>query len=52
MLARSDVTVVEARVEEAVAIKLLAPENRMVVEVAFSPEPRVVQGKEKVIPVR
>lgn len=52
MLARSDVTVVEARVEEAVAMSELEPVNTMVVEVAFSPVPSVVNGKAKDIAVR
>ena len=50
LVARRDETVVEARVEEAVAIRLLEPVNTMVVEVEFSPVPRVVNGKAKVEP--
>jgi len=44
---RSEDTVVEARVEEAVAMRELVLVKTMVVEVAFSPDPRVVNGKAK-----
>ena len=36
--------------EEAVAMRLLVLEKTIVVEVEFSPEPRVVNGKAKVLP--
>ena len=41
---RREEAVVEARVEEAVAMKLLSPEKRMVVEVAFSPVLSLANG--------
>ena len=46
---RREEAVVEARVEEAVAMKLLAPEKRIVVEVAISLVESLVQGNWKVV---
>ena len=42
---RREEAVVEAKVEEAVAIKLLAPVNSIVEEVAFSPVASLVNNQ-------
>ena len=44
LLAKRDVTVVEARVEEAVAMREFELVRTRVEEVACSPDPRVVNG--------